>query len=202
MKLSFILFSFFFSVILPFKKKYAYSSSLYQNQFTASIRDQYQNQENLESKIKRCFDEKVNQAWTGERGYIAVIVYKDRMDFWNTNCELVNKISFGVPYIRADQNIYRFSGQLNKLNHCYSDSPGEKPYEVTFYLEDVNEYDGFEYQSITRVVMYRKVYQPPNSNKEEGTIKRFVYDDWEVPYFHYNTFDKNVYDSKCGMYSF
>ena len=201
MKLSFILFSFFFSLILPFEKIYAYSSSEYLSKLTASIRDQYQIQENAKSKIKRCFDEKVKQSWSNH-GSLAVIVYESRMDFWNTKCELVGTIYFGVPYIRADQNI-SFNGQPNKLNHCYSNRPGEKPYEVTFYLEDVNEYDGFEYQSITRVVWYSKVYQPPNSYKEEGTIKRFIYDrDWEVPYAHYNTFDKKFYESKCGMYSF
>jgi len=201
MKISFILFSFFFSVILPFEKKYAYSSSLYPNQFTASLRDQYQNQENLESKIKRCFDEKVNQAWGIPRLNIAVIVYKDRMDFWNTNCELVNKIYFGVTYIYADQIIMNYSGQKNKLNHCYNYFPYKKPDEVTFYLEDVNEYNGLEYRSITHVVMYSKVYQPPNSNKKEGEIKRSVLYD-SLPHYHYNTFDKNVYESKCGLYSF
>ena len=123
------------------------------------------------------------------------------MDFWNTNCELVNKIYFGVPYIRADQIIRYYSGQKNKLNHCYHYFPGDKPDEVTFYLEDVNEYNGLEYRSITHVVMYSKVYQPPNSNKKEGEIKRSVLYD-SLPLHHYNTFDKNVYESKCGLYSF
>ena len=177
------LFLIFFSFIQI--SSYAKSNFLYElisKTKIASTRSEYLQQQEEASSKAQCFEDKMRSSYV-DTGRFAIIVYENRIDVWNNQCELYGSYFMGTKYIKVRQDYSHY--KLPELKYCKDkNSSSDVVTERTFYWEGT---DG--------VVMYRRAISGKDLTPKQELQRHPL--TWELRHMFIDLYPKSYFISKC-----